>query len=73
MAHRTAERRVLTDRIFMVFLTVELADKTLPVVMFKELWKDGGRKFHTIEDVKHITFLGPRDEMLDRLVLYHPT
>lgn len=38
---------------------IQLADKTLPVVMLEELWKDRVGKLDTVEDIKHIAFLGP--------------
>lgn len=38
---------------------VQLADKTLPVVMLEELWEDRVGQFNAVEDIKHIALLGP--------------
>lgn len=44
---------------FDIALTVQLADKTLPVVMLEELWEDRVGQFNAVEDIKHIALLGP--------------
>jgi len=52
--------------------TVQLTDKALPVVVLEEPWQDGVRELDTVVDIEHISFLGPRDEMLNRWIFYHP-
>jgi hypothetical protein len=58
-------------RCLSIIHTVQLADKTLPVVVLEELWQDRVGKFDAVIHIKHVAFLGPGDEVLDIIILYH--
>jgi hypothetical protein len=40
--------------------------------MLEELWEDRVGQLDTVEDIKHVALLGPRDEVLYGRVLDHP-